>query len=318
MILLLYGDDTYRSRRKLAALRERFLVARDSSGINVAIFRENDATIDAVAEALFATPFLAEKKLVILEGFLRASTDDQKKIGDALSRKPESTVVIIYEDVGADALAKSPLFPTLAKEKFSEEFPALTPAAAERFVTEECAAAGAKIDQRVSRLLISLIGVDSWQLHEEAAKLAAYACAATKGTITEDVVRALVVAIREESIFAFLDACADGRSAVAVKMLENLLASGVAELQIIAMLTKHYRSAIAASDLIARGNPDATVLAKALGIHAFPAGKAFAFARKRSPEALRSSYERLIGMERAFKSGGPKPKVSLALFAAKL
>ncbi len=318
MRFLVYGEDTYRSRKKLAALRERFCATRDISGINVATFRANESDVNEAVEAIFASPFLAEKKLVVLEGFLQIDTDAQSKIGDALRRKPESTIVILFETASAEALTKSSLFSDLIAEKFSEQFVPLAPMAAEKFVIEECAEAGATIETKLARLVVSLVGVDSWQLHEEAAKLSAYAIAAEKGIVTESAVRSMVTTVPEEPIFAFLDACAAGRSAEAVKLLEKLLESGVAESQIVTMLTKHYRSAVAASDLLSRGTPNAQLLAKSLGIHSFPASKALAFARKRPAQSLRDGYERLVNMERALKSGGPKPRVSLALFAATL
>lgn len=318
MRLLVYGEDTFRSRRKLAALRERFSATRDLSGINVSTLRASESTTDDAAEVIFASPFLSEKKLVILEGFLQENAEAQSKIGDALKRKPESTIVILFETSGAETLSKSPLFSDLIAEKFSEQFSILTASAAEKFVVEECSIAGAKIESKLARLLVSLVGHDSWQLHEESCKLSAYALASTKGLVTEDAIRSMVSAVPEEPIFAFLDACAGGKSAEAVRLLEQLLRSGVSELQIIAMLTKHYRSAVAASDLLGRGNSDTQLLAKSLGIQPFPASKAFVFARKRSKPSLQKEYNRLVTMERDFKSGGPKPRVSLSLFAATL
>lgn len=318
MRFLIYGEDTYRSRKKLAAIRERFSVTRDASGLNVATFRAGDASADQAAEAIFASPFLAEKKMVVLEGYLRAGAAEQAKIGDALARKPESTVAVLFEAVGTEALAKSQLFAALKDEKFSEEFPALAPGAAERFVVEEVAAAGAKIDPKAARTLVALVGTDSCQLHEEVAKLSAFALGSKAAAITEEIVLSLVADGREAEIFAFLDACTEGRSRESARLLEKLLASGTTEIQLIAMLLKQYRAALAAQDLQTRGRADAQLLAKALGMHPFPAGKALAFAKRHDRAALERAYEQLVEMERAAKSGGPKPKVSLALFAAQV
>src|SRR5512142_2878911 len=101
MFFLLYGEDTYRSKKRLAAMRERFSATRDATGLNASVLRAKDADVDAVCEALFSSPFLAEKKLVILDGFLRSPAADQERIKDALARKPESTNAIFFEDVGA-------------------------------------------------------------------------------------------------------------------------------------------------------------------------------------------------------------------------
>ncbi|MEY4723830.1 MAG: hypothetical protein RLZZ324_1343 [Candidatus Parcubacteria bacterium] len=329
MYFLIYGDDTYRSRKKLAALRERFSATRDASGMNVVTFRHGAVEVDEVAQAIYASPFLADKKMVILEGFLKAGAADQEKIGAALKGKPESTVVMAYEALGAEALVKAPLFADLRAQQYSEECPALSPASAERFVSDEAVALGAKMEPRAARLLVSLLGVDSWQLHQETAKIAAYALAggsrgkgivtgseSPAGVITEKIVGEMVADGRETEIFAFLDACAEGRARESSGQLEKLLAGGASPLQIVSMLLRHYRAALAARDLIERGSSSADELARQLGMHPFPAGKALAFARRHGREGLERAYERLVAMERAAKSGGPQVNVSLSMFAA--
>lgn len=315
MFFLVYGEDTFRSRRKLAALRERFSSTRDASGLNAVVLRAADAESDQVAGALFASPFLADRKLVILEGFLSAAKDDQERMKELLGRKPESTVAIFYEDEGAEALAKSPLLPLLAGQKFTEEFVALTPMAAERFVAEECATASVGIRPAASRVLVTSVGADAWLLHQEVAKLSAFAAATGAKEITEAMVRDMVPTAREESIFPFLDACTDGRCADAAKMLEDLLEAGVAELQVVSMLTKHYRTLVAVHDLVARGERDKNAVARRLGIHPFPAGKAMNAVRNASAGALKKQYETLVEIERGFKTG-TKTRAPLGVFLA--
>lgn len=315
MFFLVYGEDTFRSRRKLAALRERFSSTRDASGLNAVVLRAADVDAEQVAEALFASPFLADRKLVILEGFLSAAKDEQEQMMELLGRKPESTVAIFYEDEGAEALAKSPLLPLLASQKFTEEFAALSPMSAERFVAEECAAASVGIRPAASRALVTSVGADAWLLHQEVAKLSAFAAATGAKEITEAMVRDMVPTAREESIFPFLDACTDGRCADAAKMLEDLLEAGVAELQVVSMLTKHYRTLVAVHDLVARGERDKNAVARRLGIHPFPAGKAMNAVRNASAGALKKQYETLVEIERGFKTG-TKARAPLGVFLA--
>lgn len=315
MYFLVFGEDSFRSRRKLAALRERFSATRDASGMNLSLFTSGDAM--EAAEAIRTSPFLAEKKLVVLDGFLRSNTATQTLIEEAVARKPDSANVIFFEDAGAEDLTKSPLFADLKAQKFTEEFAPLAGQAAEKFAQEEAAAAGASFAPRAARLFIELVGGDSWLIHNEAAKLAAFAMAEGDGSVIESHhVRSLVNDGREESLFAFLDACTEGRCADATSMLEKLLYSGSTEAQLITMLTKQFRAAIAARDMADRGRADAATLAKSIGMHPYAATKAIAFARKHSLPALIRRYEQLVTMEHAFKSGGPKSKVTLSLFAA--
>lgn len=314
---LLYGEDTFRSRKKLVAMRERFSATRDASGLNALVLRAKEADMDRVAEALFASPFLAERKLVVFEGFLSAPAAQQETLAGMLGRKPESTVAIFHEDAGAADLAKSPLLPLLQKQKFTEEFVPLSGAQMEKHVTDEFAAQGVTVSPKAVRALLAVVGTDAWQLHEEIAKLSAYAKATNATAVDEAMLGTLVSGAREESLFALVDACTEGRCGDASVMLERLLDAGTSELQVVAMLGKHYRTLIAVADLVERGERDKDAVARRLGIHPFPASKAIAAVRRLSPAALRDRYEELLEIERGVKTSAAKPVALLGLFLAK-
>ncbi len=322
MHFLVYGEDNYRSRLTLASLRAKFLAARDATGMNVTRLRAGQAGLDQVSEALFSAPFLAEKKLVILEDWLKAPAADQEKITEFLGRLPDSTNAIFFEAAGPAELKKSPLLPLLAKEKYTVECPALDAAAAGRFVRDECRAAGADIQPRAVQTLTALLGTDSWRLHQEAGKLGAYAAglAAGKGKplITEAMVAEMVRGSQEESIFAFLDSCTAGRDREAIASLERLFDSGVPELQVVAMLLRQFRILLSVRDLMSRGERGQDAVARKLGLHPYPAGKAMAAAGRFSGEYLRDRYRELVEIDRAAKTGLGRPKVLLDVFAARL
>jgi len=319
MYFLIYGEDDHRSRRTLAAARAKFFETRDRSGLNAAVLRAKDDGLDAAAEAIFASPFLAEKKLVVLEGYLRdLPPAEQEKLGGVIDRQPDSTVVIFYEDAGAAELRKSPLFDRLAKQKYSVECPALQAGEVARFIKAECAAAGMNIEPRAVQTLTALVGADAWRLHQETAKLCAYAAGLRQPAVTESMVGELVSGGQEEPVFAFLDACTEGRSGPALSALEKLFSAGVPELQITAMLLRHFRLMITARDYLERGGRDAETLARKLGQHPFPVGKALAAARRFSYEFLRECYGELVDIDRQAKTGLAKPRVLLDIFAARL
>lgn len=317
MFFLLYGEDTFRSRKKLAAMRERFSATRDASGLNALVLRAKEADADRVAEALFASPFLAERKLVVFEGFLSAPAALQEAVAGMLGRKPESTVAIFHEDGGPADFAKSALLPLLKDQKFTEEFAPLSGAQVEKIVIDECATQGVAISPRTVRALLSVVGTDAWQLHEEIGKLCAYAKATKAAAIDEAMLAQLVTGVREESLFALVDACTEGRCGDASVLLERLLNAGTSELQVVAMLGKHYRTLIAVADLVERGERDKDAVARRLGIHPFPASKAIAAVRRLSPASLRARYEELLEIERGVKTSAAKPIALLGLFLAK-
>jgi len=277
-----------------------------------------DVGMDAVAEALFASPFLAEKKMVILEGFLDAPADIQDKLKDMLTRKPASTIVVLFEDATAEDLAKSPLFSLLKAQEYTSECAPLTPAQAAAFAVEEAKSQGVTLTRRGAEELAVRTGSDSWQINLELQKVTAYAAAKGLPQADEKVVAHLVSGEHEESVFGFVDACLEGRTGEAAKMLGGLLASGAAELQIISLLQRQFRLIIGAHDLLSRGVRDKNAVAAKLGVHPFPAGKAMAAAKKFSRELLDRRFAELVEMERKCKTSAGRPEVLLDIFTAKM
>jgi DNA polymerase-3 subunit delta len=315
MLILVHGEDSFRSQAKVTAMRARFRETRDVSGLNERVLRASEHSLEDVQEALFSSPFLADRKLVVLQGFLGLKKADQEAIVDMLDRAPDSTVAIFHEQASGSALAKSPLFARLKNEDFSEEFAGLDGASAEAFVAQECAASGMKIDRKAARALVGLAGLDVWTLHQEAAKVSAYAGALNAKIITEAMVNDMVNGERDESVFPFLDACMQGQAGKAAVLLEGLVKSGTSEFMVLSMLAKQMRTMLGAKDLERRGYHDKNEVAKKLGIHPFPAGKAVAAVRAFSYERLLHLHDRLIELEGSFKTSGPDLLAGLDLFS---
>ena len=319
MRFIIYGEDNFRSRRRLAAVRSQFAAQRDPAGLNSAVLRAVEANWPQVSEALFSSPFLAEKKLVVLENFLSAAKPElQTQLAEALEKLPETTNAVFFEEAGAGKFRRSPLFAALAKEKFSLEFPALDAAAAGRLVREEVQAAGVGMEIRAVQDLIGLVGVDSWSLCQEVAKLSAYALARGAKAVTPADVAELVSEAQADAFFVFLDACVAGRERLALAALEKLFLSGMAEMQIVTLLEKHFRLLIAARDQLDRGLNDSAALAADCGAHPFVAGKALAAARRFDLRSLADRHADLVDIERFLKTGGGKARALFDIFAVRL
>ena len=252
MFFLIYGEDRFRSREALSASQAKFRKDRDASGLNTVRLTANDG-LNRAEEELFASPFLAEKKLLILEDFCGLPKKDQERLAETIGRKPETTVVIFFEEGGADKLAKSPLFGMLARQKYSREYPALSPLEASRFAVAAASENGVRFEAAALRRLMEAVGTDSWRIRQETAKLAAQALSQKRETIEAKDVEETVSGSREESVFAYIDACTDGHGQRAMAALEALLTAGEAEVQIVSLLQRHFRLMAMARDLMSRG-----------------------------------------------------------------
>ncbi|MFC1703041.1 DNA polymerase III subunit delta, partial [Patescibacteria group bacterium] len=230
MHFLIYGDNTHASRARLASMRARFSETRDSSGMNVVVLHEKKTDLDTIAKHLFASPFLAEKKMVILEGFLKKPAAEQTAIKEYLERKPDSTVVIFYEEAGKSAFKKSTLFTLLEKQKFSSDHPALTAAQVTTHIKTACKENDLEVSPRAVQLLSSSIGDDSWRLDTELGKVITYALAHEKKKVDEEMVHLLVSESQDEPIFTYIDACLEGRGSDATILLEGLRSNGMSDI----------------------------------------------------------------------------------------
>ena len=318
MYFLIYGNDSYKSKATLTAMRERFSVQRDSSGLNSAYYRYKEAKIDTVAEAIFATPFLAEKKLVVLEGFLKAPAAEQKKIVEYLEKKPESTTVIFFEGFGAKEIKKSALHEILVSQKFTSEHSLLSGAQLSNHVKNVCKQNEVTITPRAIQALLSVVSDNAWRLEKELEKLCAYASTQDTKEISEEIVHEMIEATQEDSVFEFLDACTEGRKKKAVELLEGLFTSGMSEIQVTALLTKQFRTLIAVKDLMERGTKDKYIIAKEVGVHHYPASKAMVTCRRFSPGALKMFHSRLLDIDKSMKTGGGDRRVLLNIFTTRL
>ena len=338
MKFLLSGDDTYRSTRRLAHLRERFcglpadqspaaLAKADTSEgacLNVIEIEAGRDGVEPLLEAMLTVPFLAEKKLVVARGFLRAESADQEEIAVALPRLADTTSVIFFENAPAKEIAAAPLYPLLRDEKHTQDFPAVAAGEAGRFFAGEMESRGVSLTPAAVHLAAELIAPDSWQIIQEAEKLAAWCLARGLDVADEKAVAEVVTSNKEEPAFAFLDACLSGQPRRAIARLASLFAAGENEHQVLAGITRQIRTLVAVRDFLDRGVSDKQTIARELKLHPFPVEKAMraclpAGQAGSSLDAalLRRLFEAALDVERQLKTG-ENDRAAVELLAVRL
>jgi DNA polymerase-3 subunit delta len=302
MYFLLYGEDTYRSMKRLAQLRERFLGTRDPSGLNAVSFDAKRDGLDPLREAILTVPFLADKKFVVARGYLGASQDDQETLAEALPHLPDTTNLVFIEDEDAAGLAKSPLYPLLCQSEHTQEFKTVSPTEVGRFFVGELAALGVELTRDGEQAAVALLAPDSWQIIQEAEKLAAW-CQA-RGLTKADVkaVQEVVTGSKEEPAFAFLDACVAGQPRQAAALMTALFEAGQSEHQILAAVSRQIRTLVAVRDLLDRGVRDQGAIAAALKMHPYPIGKAVRACAKLDAPLLERLFDAALDVEKDLKT----------------
>lgn len=307
MILVIYGDDSFRVQERVQAMREAFLKKHDPSGINLSVFPAEGQSAVVPGEALQAAcslPFLAPKRMVIVRGAIAGMKKDPEKLWlEGVKRVPESTILIFWETAEPAAVEKTALFKQLngAADVHLYPYPQLDGSALAKWIAERAGLFGASIAPEAVRALMERVGADLWQLNGELGKLAGLA-----GTnpITAVMVRDLVRASFEGQIFELIDSISKREPREALRLLEQERQAGSDDFYLLSMLARQVRLLLGARALLDE-NPRASgaEAAAALGAHAFVAGKVLAQARSFTMEDLRRTHALLYAYDAGLKSG---------------
>lgn len=324
MIIFLHGADTFRSRRKLTQIKEKFVREVDRSGVNVETVNATSATPEQLERALTTQPFLAPKRLIIIENlFANAKAHKLHAIVlEAIKRGHESTIIVIWDGEveapkakrgkKADQSSKT-LFTTLTKERFTQKFDLVDAAGARSFIATEAKARNITIEDAAIRELADMVGNDLWQADREIEKLKAYA---GNRAVTASDIAMLVVTKLEDDIFALTDALSNGNKPRALKLLSDQLSSGASPTEVLATIAWQYRALMAVKSFVEAHGPGypADRIARELALHPFVVKKALVATKRYELSALRQCCNALITADFKIKTGQATPEVLLDLF----
>ncbi len=335
MLHLIFGADEYRCSEALRALESRLWRDPSLGELNRSTLDGRRLTLSELRHHCDAIPFLAESRLVIVEG-LTTRLDGKRKAGDAgeeeageptdksaglleallayLPSLPPTTELVLL-DVGLEGRESRGRLAKWAKEHGGEarECPRQRPEELAGWIRERAKAAGGAFDPRAAAELAQAVGDDTRTLAQEIEKLILYA-EAGKPVTAEDVAR-LTPHTREANIWAIVDAVSARSWQKALAETRRLLDDGEHPLAIMAMLARQYRLIIGAKSWAEAGTP-AAELPRKLATSEYPAQKALRQAGGYTLQQLRETYDRLVAADLAIKTGQMDAPLALELFVA--
>ena len=330
MVYLLHGDNEYEISERLADFKEKVgdETVRD---LNITMLDGRKTSLDEIQHAADAIPFLADKRLVIVEGLLarlagrraKDSTDDAPAgaakdflngLIDYLPRLPDTTRLVFVEFQALNS--KHPLLRLAEQQKGKTVIECRQPSVAElpRWIIERAKKRDGSIEPAAAQQLAALIGGDLRRLNSEIDKLITYVNA--RRSITEQDVNLLVSDASASSVFDLVDALGRRDGQRAAHELHHLLDQGENPLGLLAMIVRQFRLLILVKELQGRGlTPDA--MAKELGQHPFVIKKLNEQARiYRDMAQLEAIYRRLLEIETEIKTGQTPDGLALDLLVA--
>ncbi|MBI4337749.1 MAG: DNA polymerase III subunit delta [Chloroflexi bacterium] len=328
MLYVFYGEDSF-SRRDAVAQLEEAVGPPEVRDANTTWLSAGGLSLAAIQWSCNAMPFLAQRRLVVIEGFLEQF--EPRGRGTA-TRQQEGSKLPSPWDQLAEHLKGLPPFADVVflDGPLSEANPALRQlrpvATVQRFTPPQGAAllewvqrrAGdvkAALEPPAARLLADLVGTDLWTLHHELEKLALY-CQGR--AVTEADVRALVPQAKEVRVFALTDAVVEGRSSDALKALYQLQEQGEDAGYLIPMLARQVRLLLLCKELAGQGVRQED-LGRRLEVRSGYALRRLLQQAARLPfDRLDRLHARLVEGDLALKTGRYEERLALALLVLDL
>jgi len=307
MIIFLYGEDTYRSRRKLEEIIAHYKEIH-KSGLNLRYFDGKGVDFQDVKSELQTVSMFKEKKLLILTDAFSNQGLKDGFLKDSKQLVKSDNVVLFYEEKGS--FVQDPFFTFLKKHAQFQEFEPLTGLKVKSWLKNEFAKNKTKIDPMALDMMVNFAGNDLWQLANDVQKLVAFK---KNREIEIKDVRLFVKPKLENDIFKTIDAIALKNKKQALTLLHKHIEKGDSPLYLLSMINFQFRNILGVKDLVERGE----ALSRS-GLKPFLARKSYEQAGKFTYEELKKIYQKIFQVDHSIKTGKLDPQAALDLLIAEL
>ena len=328
MLYVLFGDDEFSRYEALAAMKAA-VTPEEMRDANISALDGAGLTPDQLAQACFAVPFMANKRLVSVDGLLsqfergrggargragrgrRGAAAQWDGLAELVQSMPPSTDLVFVDGPLSESNA---LFAKM--RPLAETRPFRTPSGASlrNWIAERAAAQGMDIDRDAVAQLEESVGGNLRVIAGELDKLALYRW---RQTVTREDVQRAVVYTRDANIFAAVDAVIEGRAEVALSQILRSMDLGAAPSFVLAMLARQVRNLLLAKEMRARGARPQE-MARALRVPEFAARRLQGQERRLSFEQLAAMHRELLETDVSIKSGQLGERAAVELLAASL
>jgi len=329
LLYVLLGQDDFSLRQALEEIKKG-VGDHDLLPADITVLEGQQLPLAQLRNICETVPFLAEKRLVIVEGLLarfepkgkssrRKKTtqvtnqeNEYKSLAAHISKLPESTILVL---VDGRVASNNPLLTELSGKAEVKRFPLLRDTSLRQWIQKQVREEGGSISPQAVNLLAKLIGSNLWIMANEIKKLVLL----TSGRrIEEEDVRTLVSYAQETNVFAMVDAILEFKPGIAEKLLQQLLREGAAPAYLLFMLSRQVHMIVRAKELRSQGKTEVE-LQNRLGLSSeFALRRTLEQAdRYRLPRVI-EVYHKLLETDLAIKTGKYDGELALNILIAEL
>lgn len=318
-IYLLHGDDEFAIRSFLNERLKTKMGESADTAMDITTLDGRTTTLEAIQAETHTVPFLASRRMVVLEHplSLAKGKTKQDKFKALLESVPPSTALVLIED---SVLGDGHWLINWSREHtgqaWSQLFTLPKGGAMTRWIMDQAQAMGGEFSIQAAQLLASYIDEDPRLAKSEINKLLIYVDYSR--TVSEDDVRLLVADVRQGDVFEMVDAIGYGDGETALEMMRRLLEESDA-LPLFGMIVRQFRLLIQVRELLDENpgwSPDD--IAAEIGVHPYPIKKIAPQAKLFNLPQLKRIYHQLSEVDQAIKTGRLDDKLALDLLIVSL
>ncbi len=329
MLYILSGQDDFSLAESLEEIK-RGIIDQALLAVNTTILDGQQMTLDQLRTVAETLPFLAERRLVIINGLLErfetkgkpsrqrkvadvaTQQNDYKSLAACISKIPDSTILVLID---SNITSSNPLFSQLSGKAEVRSFPLLRGARLRQWIQKRVVAEGNTISLQAVDLLAKLVGGNLWIMANEINKLALF----TSGhRIEEEDVNRVVSYTQQTNVFAMVDAILELKIGAAEQSLQWLLQRGASSAYLLAMLSRQVQMIVRAKELRNQRKPKIEIQNKLRLTSEFALRKTLEQAERYPWERLKQVYCKLLEADLSIKTGKCDGELALNILVAEL
>lgn len=310
-LFLFTGTETFLLHEHVSMWKEAFK-EKHGGDMNINVINGEDAELGEIVAQVEAAPFLADKRLIFIEGLPEAPKTknvdkvtkkdeerdkQQQKLIDYLEKIPESSVVVFVQP---NPDKRKSLYKKIVQHAEVKNFNPLSGPDLNIWIKNRIQKYKTTLDTNTADYLISLTGQDLWRVDQELKKLSSY-CEGRP--ITKKDIDHLVVPTIEANVFHLTDALGAKDHRQAIRNLHRSMAAGENLRQTFYMIVRQFRLFLQVGGYLGNyPNTTSSNVASSLKIHPFVAKNTVNQLKHFNVQELKSAYERLLEIDVGLKT----------------
>ena len=316
MIIVLEGKDEYRLSERVSEFRLT-VTPPEMSDINTTMLDGNIVTIEELLTSLSTVPFMADRRLVIVEGLLNRLGGSKKDLGewlnfpDLLKDLPPTANLLLIE---REPIPSNKLLSTILRLGQVEKFSPLRHRDLLDWINTRCSKLGLEIERTAVALIADSVGSELRVIDSELNKIKTY----SRGRlITREDITLMVPYVRQQNVFRVVDSVIEGRTRDALNASSMLIGLGESPSGIVRMIERQLRFLILAKHLLSRKIPTGDI-GKHINLSGYPLQKTLEMERKISQARIMSMHDNLLKSNIRVREGKLTEQESFDLLISEL